>query len=69
MTQISSIRDATRGNNQPNGGSESFSVGGAFVQTISDYGTELYTQVRWYTLDNANVDDLVVGTVGSRIKF
>ena len=28
-----------------------YSVGGAVVQTIEGYGTELYSQVRWYTLD------------------
>jgi hypothetical protein len=26
-------------------------VGGEVVQTVEGYGTELYSQVRWYTLD------------------
>jgi hypothetical protein len=36
------------------------------------YGIELYSQVRWYTLDRADapsVDDIVVGTLGTRVKF
>ncbi len=53
-------------------GDEGMSVGLAAIQLIEDYGTELYAQVRIYDLDrdNANsVDDIVVGTVGTRIKF
>ena len=47
-------------------------MGAAVVQTIEGYGTELYSQVRWYTLDRddaPNVDDIVVGTLGTRVKF
>ena len=47
-------------------GDDGYSVGGAVVQTIEGYGTELYSQVRWYTLDgnDPSVDDIVVGTLG-----
>jgi hypothetical protein len=42
------------------------------VQTIEGYGTELYSQLRWYTLDRGDapsVDDIIVGTLGTRVKF
>lgn len=53
-------------------GDEGMSVGFAAIQLIEDFGTELYAQVRIYDLDRdnaASVDDIVVGTVGTRIKF
>jgi hypothetical protein len=63
--------DFTRGHDVSAPGDDGYSVGGAVVQTIEDYGTELYSQVRWYTLDgnDPSVDDIVVGTVGTRVKF
>jgi hypothetical protein len=64
--------DFTRGNDVSAPGDTGHSVGGAVVQTIEGYGTELYSQLRWYTLDRddaPSVDDIVVGTVGSRVKF
>jgi hypothetical protein len=36
------------------------------------YGIALYSRVRWDTLDRADapsVDDIVVGTLGTRVKF
>ncbi|MGH6884604.1 MAG: porin, partial [Geminicoccales bacterium] len=64
--------DFTRGHDVSAPGDTGYSVGGAMVQTIGGYGTELYTQVRWYSLDRddaPSVDDIVVGTLGSRVKF
>jgi hypothetical protein len=64
--------DFTRGHDVAAPGDTGYSVGGAVVQTIEGYGTELYSQLRWYTLDRddaPSVDDIVVGTVGSRVKF
>jgi predicted porin len=64
--------DFTRSHEIAAAGDTGYSVGGAVVQTIEGYGTELYSQVRWYTLDRddaPSVDDIVVGTVGSRVKF
>jgi predicted porin len=64
--------DFTRGHDVSADGDTGYSVGGAAVQTIEGYGTEIYTQVRWYSLDRndaPSVDDIVVGTVGSRVKF
>jgi hypothetical protein len=64
--------DFTRGHDVAAPGDTGYSVGGAVVQTIDGYGTELYSQLRWYTLDRDDapgVDDIVVGTVGSRVKF
>jgi hypothetical protein len=39
---------------------------------LGSAGAELYSQVRWYSLDRdeaPSVDDIVVGTVGPRVKF
>lgn len=51
---------------------EGQSVGFAAVQTLQEYGIELYTQFRWYMLDRAtgpSVDDIFLGTMGSRVRF
>jgi len=64
--------DLTRSHEIVTAGDTGYSVGGAIVQTIEGYGTELYSQVRWYSLDRddaPSVDDIVVGTVGTRVKF
>ncbi|HSA81295.1 MAG TPA: hypothetical protein VLE23_10765 [Geminicoccaceae bacterium] len=61
--------DLTRSHEVAAAGDAGYSVGGALVQTVEDYGTELYSQVRWYTLDRddaPSVDDIVVGTLGTR---
>jgi hypothetical protein len=64
--------DLTRGEDVSAPGDTGYSVGGAVVQTIEGYGTELYGQMRWYTLDRddaPSVEDIVVGTLGTRVKF
>ena len=64
--------DYTYGQDVSADGDDGISVGLAAVQLIEDYGTELYAQIRFFDLDrdNANsVDNIVVGTVGTRIKF
>jgi predicted porin len=64
--------DFTRGHDVAAPGDIGYSVGGAVVQTVEGYGTELYSQMRWYTLDREDapsVDDIVVGTLGARVKF
>lgn len=64
--------DFTRSNEIETAGDTGYSVGGAVVQTVEGYGTELYSQVRWYSLDRddaPSVDDIVVGTLGTRVKF
>jgi hypothetical protein len=64
--------DFTRGHDVSADGDTGYSVGGAVVQTIEGYGAELYSQLRWYTLDRddaPSVDDIVVGTLGTRVKF
>jgi hypothetical protein len=53
-------------------GNEGQSVGLAAIQVLSRYGIELYTQVRWFTLDRSErprLDDIYLGTVGTRIRF
>lgn len=54
-------------------GDEAWTVGLYAVQTIADYGTDLYAGVRNYSLDTGagqpSVDDILVGTFGARIKF
>ena len=64
--------DFTRSDNLPNDGDYGYSVGLSAVQALEGYGTEFYAQLRWYQLDQndpPSVDDVVVGTVGSRVKF
>lgn len=51
---------------------EGQSVGVAAIQHLSEYGIELYTQFRWYTLDGTvgpGFDDIYLGTVGTRVRF
>jgi hypothetical protein len=58
--------------NLPTGRDEGYSVGGAVVQQIEDFGTELYVQYRLYSLDRdgaPSVQDINVGTIGMRVKF
>lgn len=46
--------------------------GAYVVQHLADYGTEFYGGVRNYDLDvssDPSVDDILVGTIGTRIKF
>jgi predicted porin len=48
------------------------SVGFAAVQVLERYGIELYSQVRWLSLDRhlgPSFHDLVVGTLGTRVRF
>jgi len=48
------------------------SVGLAVVQALDRYGIELYSQLRWLTLDRdagESFDDLWIGTVGTRVRF
>jgi len=64
--------DYTRSVNLPTGRDKGYSVGGAAVQQLEDYGTELYMQYRVYSLDRdvePSVEDMYVGTIGARVKF
>ena len=62
--------DFTRGTDLPDDGDEGYSVGGAVVQAFSEFGAELYGQLRWFTLDSdEDLDDITVGTLGTRVKF
>jgi hypothetical protein len=64
--------DLTRSHDVSTAGDTGYSIGGAVVQKVEGYGTELYSQVRWYSLDRddaPSVDDIVVGTLGTRVKF
>ncbi len=64
--------DYDRSVNLPTGRDEGYSVGGAVVQQIEDFGTEFYVQYRLYSLDRdgaPSVQDINVGTVGMRVKF
>jgi hypothetical protein len=45
------------------------SVGLAAVQVIDEYGVQLYSQFRWYTVDRGDFDDIYLGTVGSLVRF
>ena len=64
--------DFTRSENLAAEGDLGYSVGGAVVQRIDEFGTELFAQVRWFTLDpdsGSSFDDIVAGTVGARVQF
>ena len=64
--------DYDRSVNLPTGTDEGYSAGAAIVQQFEDYGTELYMQYRFYSLDrdaDPNVQDINVGTIGARVKF
>lgn len=53
-------------------GDQGQSVGFAAVQQLRRYGVDLYGQLRWLTLDRAvapDFDDLVIFTLGSRVRF
>ncbi len=48
------------------------SFGLAVVQNFADFGTQVYGQYRYFSLDRAsdpNVSDINVGTIGARVKF
>lgn len=62
--------DYARSNNNPSPSDHGFSVSGAVVQELPDFGTQLYTQVRLYDLSSdPKTQSIWVGTVGSRVKF
>ena len=64
--------DYDRSVNLPTGRDDGYSLGGAVVQQFDDYGTELYLQFRHWSLDRdvePNVQDINVGTIGTRVKF
>lgn len=64
--------DFTYGENVSGEGDEGMGVGVAAIQLIEDFGTEIYTQFRVYDLDRNegdSVDEIFVGTVGTRVKF
>jgi hypothetical protein len=51
---------------------EGQSVGLAAVQLFENYGIELYSQFRWYTVERSfgpDLDDVFAGTLGSRVRF
>jgi predicted porin len=53
-------------------GNEGQSAGLAAVQVLQRYGIELYGQVRWFQLDREqrpSLDDMYLGTLGTRIRF
>ncbi len=51
-------------------GDEFTSVGGAYVRSFRNAGTELYVGARYHSLDTAgNPDDIVAVMAGARVKF
>jgi predicted porin len=63
--------DFTRGDNVSSDGAKATSFGLAAVQRIERYGIDLYTQVRWYELDEEGPDlrNIFVGTFGTKFTF
>ncbi len=59
-------------NNLPDPSFDGYSVGGAVVQHLDKYGTEIYAQFRRYKLDQNNAPNpkaINGGTLGARVKF
>jgi hypothetical protein len=53
-------------------GDQGQSAGLAAVQVLEEYGIELYSQFRWFTVDRGegpSFDDIFLGTLGTRIRF
>ena len=54
-------------------GNRALAYGAYAVQAITQYGTELYLGITDYTLNpgsgQPDVDDIIVGSVGARVKF
>ena len=53
-------------------GDQGQSVGFAVVQVIDRFGTQIYSQFRWYSVDRAagpRFDDIFLGTVGALVRF
>ena len=65
--------DVTRGEDVCDLCAEGHSVGLAGIQVVEDWGLEVYSQFRWFTLDTdagaPDTDDVFAFTVGSRAKF
>jgi hypothetical protein len=64
--------DFTRSVNNPTPSDEGWSTGIAAVQNVSDFGLQLYGQLRYYDLDRNNapdVDPITAFTTGARLKF
>jgi len=64
--------DYTWTENVSGSGDQGQGVGVAAVQVLRKYGIELYTQFRWYSVDRAErprFDDILVGTLGTRVRF
>lgn len=64
--------DYTRSTNLPAENDAGYSIGAAIVQSLDQFGTEIYLQYRMYSLERDSgpaVEDINAGTVGARIKF
>jgi hypothetical protein len=64
--------DYTWTENQQADDDQGQTAGIAAVQVFEAYGIELYSQFKWHTYDRdfgPALDDLFLGTVGTRIRF
>lgn len=64
--------DYDESDNFPSENDDGWSMGGAVVQQFEKFGTELYVQYRYFTLDldgGPDVYDMNAFTIGSRVKF
>lgn len=64
--------DYTQSKNLPDDAYKGTSFGGAVVQAFDKYGTQVYLQLRRYSLDfddGPDPQDITVGTIGARTKF
>jgi predicted porin len=64
--------DYTKGENISSDGADGTSYGIAAVQRLERYGIDLYTQLRWYELDDETdprLKNIMVGTFGTKFTF
>jgi hypothetical protein len=64
--------DYTKGENISSEGAEGTSFGIAAVQRIERYGIDLYTQLRWYELEDgadSDLENITTGTFGTKFTF
>jgi hypothetical protein len=64
--------DSAWNENLDEDGDQGWSLGVAAVQVLENYGIELYSQFRWYSVDRdqaPSFDDIFLGTLGTRVRF
>ncbi len=64
--------DFDKSDSLPTENDDGWSIGAAAVQQFEKFGSELYLQYRYFTLDldaAADLHDINAATIGARVKF